>query len=90
MAEKKILTVQDISCVGQCSLTVALPILSACGLECCVLPTAMLSTHTAFRHFTNRDLTDEMRASARSGRKSASVSTRSTRVISEARGRWRK
>ena len=60
MAEKKILTVQDISCVGQCSLTVALPILSACGLECCVLPTAMLSTHTAFRHFTNRDLTDEM------------------------------
>ena len=60
MAEKRILTVQDISCVGQCSLTVALPILSACGLECCVLPTAMLSTHTAFRHFTNRDLTDEM------------------------------
>lgn len=59
-AEKRILTVQDISCVGQCSLTVALPILSACGLECCVLPTAMLSTHTAFRHFTSRDLTDEM------------------------------
>lgn len=60
MAEKRILTVQDISCVGQCSLTVALPILSACGLECCVLPTAMLSTHTAFRNFTNLDLTDEM------------------------------
>lgn len=60
MAEKRILTVQDISCVGQCSLTVALPILSACGLECSVLPTAILSTHTAFRNFTNLDLTDEM------------------------------
>lgn len=43
---RRILTVQDISCVGQCSLTVALPILSACGLETCVLPTALLSTHT--------------------------------------------
>ena len=37
---------QDISCVGQCSTTVALPILSACGLEACILPTALLSTHT--------------------------------------------
>lgn len=43
---KRILTVQDISCVGQCSLTVALPVLSACGHETCVLPTAVLSTHT--------------------------------------------
>ena len=60
MQEKRILTVQDISCVGQCSLTVALPILSACGLETCVLPTALLSTHTAFRHFTRLDLTGEM------------------------------
>ena len=51
---------QDISCVGQCSLTVALPILSACGAETCVLPTALLSTHTAFRHFTRLELTDEM------------------------------
>lgn len=42
----RILTIQDISCVGQCSMTVALPILSACGLETCVLPTAILSTHT--------------------------------------------
>jgi len=47
MAYQKILTVQDISCVGQCSLTVALPILSACGLETCILPSAVLSTHTA-------------------------------------------
>lgn len=46
MNYKRILTVQDISCVGQCSLTVALPILSACGHEACVLPTAVLSTHT--------------------------------------------
>ena len=46
MSYKRILTVQDISCVGQCSLTVALPVLSACGHEVCVLPTALLSTHT--------------------------------------------
>ena len=46
MAYKRILTVQDISCIGQCSMTVALPILSACGHETCILPTAILSTHT--------------------------------------------
>lgn len=45
-AYKRILTIQDISCVGQCSMTVALPILSACGHETCILPTALLSTHT--------------------------------------------
>ena len=61
MSYKKILTVQDISCVGQCSLTVALPILSACGMETCILPSAVLSTHTAgFTGFTFRDLTDDM------------------------------
>lgn len=61
MAYKKILTIQDISCVGQCSLTVALPILSACGHETCILPSAVLSTHTAgFTGFTFRDLTDDM------------------------------
>ena len=61
MAYKKILTIQDISCVGQCSLTVALPILSACGMETCILPSAVLSTHTAgFQGFTFRDLTDDM------------------------------
>lgn len=58
---KRILTIQDISCVGQCSLTVALPILSACGVETGVLPSAVLSTHTAgFTGFTFRDLTDDM------------------------------
>ena len=54
---QRILTIQDISCVGKCSLTVALPIISACGVECSVLPTAVLSTHTAFKGFTFRDLT---------------------------------
>ncbi len=63
MDYKKILTIQDISCVGQCSLTVALPILSACGVETCILPSAVLSTHTAgFTGFTFRDLTDDMPA----------------------------
>ena len=61
MNYKRILTIQDISCVGQCSLTVALPILSACGLETAILPSAVLSTHTGgFTGFTFRDLTDDM------------------------------
>ena len=59
--DKKLLTIQDISCVGQCSLTVALPIISACGIETCVLPSAVLSTHTTgFSGFTFHDLTDDM------------------------------
>ena len=57
---KKALTIQDISCVGKCSLTVALPIISACGVETAVIPTAVLSTHTAFNGFTFFDLTDEI------------------------------
>lgn len=57
---KRIVTVQDISCVGRCSLTAALPIISAMGVECAVLPTAVLSNHTAFNGFTFRDLTDEL------------------------------
>ncbi len=65
MASNRILTIQDISCVGQCSLTVALPIISACGIECAVLPSAVLSTHTAgFTGFTCRDLTDDIPAIA--------------------------
>ncbi len=48
------------SCVGRCSLTVALPIISACGVEACPMPTALLSTHTAFSSFTFLDLSDEM------------------------------
>ncbi len=57
---KRIVTIQDISCVGKCSLTVALPIISAMGVETSVIPTAVLSTHTAFREFTFRDLTADI------------------------------
>ena len=63
MSYHKILTIQDISCVGQCSLTVALPILSAAGQETCILPSAVLSTHTAgFTGYTVRDLTEDIPA----------------------------
>ncbi len=60
MNMKRILTIQDISCVGQCSLTVALPIISSFGIEAAVIPTAVLSTHTAFQNFTFCDLTEEL------------------------------
>ena len=61
MDYKRILTIQDISCVGQCSLTVALPILSACGQETCILPSAVLSTHTmGFSFPFIRDLTADI------------------------------
>ena len=57
---KRIATMQDISCVGKCSLTVALPVISAMGIEAAVIPTAVLSTHTMFQNFTFHDLTDEI------------------------------
>ncbi|MCR5741918.1 MAG: pyridoxamine kinase [Gammaproteobacteria bacterium] len=58
---KRILTIQDISCVGQCSITVALPVLSSAGFETSILPTAILSTHTmGFKGFTFHNLIDEM------------------------------
>ncbi|MGX8691475.1 MAG: pyridoxamine kinase, partial [Eubacteriales bacterium] len=57
---KRVLTIQDISGIGKCSLTEALPIISAAGIECAVLPTTVLSTHTAFEGFTFHDLTDDM------------------------------
>ena len=57
---KRIITVQDVSCVGKCSLTVALPIISAMGVEAAILPTAVLSTHTAFSEFTFCDLTNQI------------------------------
>ena len=61
MKNPKILTVQDISCYGQCSITVALPILSAFGYETAILPSAILSTHTSgFKNFTVHDLSDEL------------------------------
>lgn len=57
---KCILTIQDISCLGKCSITVALPIISAMGVETTILPTAVLSTHTMFKNFTVKDLTDQL------------------------------
>ncbi|MBQ7816616.1 MAG: pyridoxamine kinase [Oscillospiraceae bacterium] len=63
MSYPRVLTIQDISCVGQCSLTVALPVISACGVETCILPSAVLSTHTGgFKGFTFRDLPEDMPA----------------------------
>ena len=61
---KRIATIQDISCLGKCSLTVALPLISAMGVEACVVPTAVLSTHTMFSGYTFRDLTEDMPAIA--------------------------
>ena len=59
---KRVAAIHDISGVGKCSLTVALPIISAAGVECSVMPTAVLSTHTGgFEGFTFRDLTEDMR-----------------------------
>lgn len=58
---KRLLTIQDVSCVGQCSATVALPVVSACGVECAVLPSAVLSNHTGgFKSWSFCDLTPEM------------------------------
>ena len=60
MAYKRILTIQDISCLGQCSMTVALPIISACSHETCILPSAVLSTHTGgFSGYTVNDLSGD-------------------------------
>lgn len=57
---KKILTIQDFSCVGKCSLTVAIPIISAFGIETCALPTALLSTHTQFKNWTFANLCEHI------------------------------
>ncbi|MDR1562250.1 MAG: pyridoxamine kinase [Dysgonamonadaceae bacterium] len=58
---KRVAAIHDISGFGKCSLTVALPIISAAGIECSVLPTAVLSTHTGgFTGFTYRDLTEDI------------------------------
>ena len=57
---KRVLTIQDISCLGKCSLTIALPVISALGSETVILPTAVLSTHTMFKNFTVKDLSDQL------------------------------
>ncbi|MBR5312471.1 MAG: pyridoxamine kinase [Clostridia bacterium] len=60
---KRAVTIQDISCFGKCSITVALPLISAMGIECAVIPTAVLSTHTGgFTGFTFRDLSEDIPA----------------------------
>lgn len=60
-APKNVLAIHDISCFGKCSITTALPIISACGVTCTVLPTAVLSTHTGgFTNYTVRDLADDL------------------------------
>ena len=61
---KRIASIQDISCLGRCSLTVALPVISALGVECAIVPTAVLSAHTAFPGFVSRDLSDQLSAIA--------------------------
>jgi pyridoxine kinase len=61
MNTPRVLAIHDVSGVGRCSLTVALPVLSAAGIECSVLPTAVLSTHTGeFEGYTFRDLTEDI------------------------------
>lgn len=65
MPQKRVVAIHDISCFGRCSLTVALPIISASGIETAVIPTAVLSTHTGgFTGNTFRDLTDDISAIA--------------------------
>ena len=66
MPTPRVAAIHDMSGFGRCSLTVAIPILSAMGLQCCPLPTAFLSTHTGgFEGFTFLDMTDEMPRVAR-------------------------
>lgn len=61
MAQKRVAAIHDISCFGKCSLTVALPIISAAGIETAVIPTAVLSTHTGgFKGYTVRDLSEDI------------------------------
>ena len=57
---KKVVAINDLSGIGKCSLTVALPILSALKVQCCPLPTAILSSQTGFSEYTFLDLTNEM------------------------------
>ncbi len=58
---KRVITIQDFSCLGRCSLTAALPVVSAAGVECCGLPTAVLSNHTGLPGSHIKDLTDEIK-----------------------------
>ena len=62
---KRAMLINDLSCLGKCSLSVGLPIVSACGVEAVALPTAVLSTHTGgFEGYVVRDMTEDMRVFA--------------------------
>ena len=84
---KRMALLNDLSCFGKCSLSVAMPILSSYGVETVPLPTAILSTHTAdgFGSYVMRDMTDEMKAFARTGDSFKSSSTASAWAFS---ARW--
>lgn len=58
--QKKVVLINDISCVGRCSMTAAMPIISACGIESVPFPTGIFSAHTEFEGFVREDLTDRM------------------------------
>ena len=60
MPTPRVAAIHDLSCFGRCSLTIALPVLSAMGCQCCPLPTALLSAHTGFTGGSFLDLTEEM------------------------------
>lgn len=57
---KKVATINDLSGIGRCSLTAAIPVLSALRVQCCPYPTAVLSAQTGFDKYTFLDMTDEM------------------------------
>ena len=60
MEQKKIAVINDISGYGRCSLTVTLPVISKMKVQCCPLPTAILSNHTAFPYYFFDDYTEKM------------------------------
>ena len=73
--QKKAAVIQDICCAGKCSLTIALPVLSAAGVSCSILPTAVMSTHTGgFRNVHGRDLTEDILAIVRHWKREGSRS----------------
>lgn len=87
---KRIAAIHDISALGKCSLTVALPVVSATGVECACIPTALLSTHTGeFSGWTRRDLSGEMLPLPATGRAWARPLTESTPAIWRLRSRAR-
>lgn len=80
--QKRVVAISDISCLGKCSLTVALPIISAAGIETAVIPTAVLSTHTGgFKNYTFKDMSPDMVAIARHWKEEGVTPTRFTQAI---------